>query len=368
MKRGVLALAVAAGLLATAITATAGDVTGRDRVGDVGSAGLTKAERAALDVVSLRAIGEEGLGVVVVATFRGNVEKALGRGHLAQGAVAMILRPKNPALAPAVLATRGTSPDAALRKTRSEQVGAARSGRTIMFFVGGAGYSNVGHVEIRSFGRLPLGSGRAAAAGGPPQLTDAEFKKIANLKAQDELVVLADAGRLTCEQLESVNKGLLFYVAALVGDDFRRGVEPANDRDLQQLQGFQVAIKTRLDDQCGGLPKTVEAQFGWSFFGTSPNEVTGKGVFGELSGRKVIAITIRVPGHDIDAALCPPQLPRLSFLARDQIKCDGGEIPEGTEFSANVRTSPDPEKQMGGELTATLDDGSTVGPFQISGP
>lgn len=367
MLRGVLVVTVIASLLVGAVAATAGDVTGKDRLGDVNSPRLTKAERDALDVVSVRAIGEEGLGMVAVATFRGNIEKALGRGHLKQGLVAMILRPKNGSQNPAALATRGIALDAVLRKTRSEQVGAVRSGRTIMFFVSGAGYSNVARVEIRTFASLPVGSARRTAAG-PPTLSEEEFRKVAKLPNLDQLVVLADSKRLTCEQLERLNKGILFYIHALTEDVLRHGNDPEVDRELARLRGFQAAIKTRLDEQCRDVPKTAEAQFAWSFFGSSKNEVTGKGFFDELSGRKVIAITIRIPGRDIDAALCPPQLPKLTFIARDTIKCDGGELAERVEFTANVRTSPDPGKEMGGELSAILDDGSTIGPFAITGP
>ena len=73
--------------------------------------------------------------------------------------------------------------------------------------------------------------------------------------------------------------------------------------------------------------------------------MTGKGSFDQLSGRKVIAIMIRTPGRDIDAALCPPQLPTLTFLAKDTIKCGGGELPEGAEFTANARTTPNPSPE-----------------------
>jgi len=362
------ALAVAAGLLAGALPAAAGDVTGKDRVGDVSAPQLTQAERDAMDVVAVRATGDTRLGVVVVETFRGHVERALGRGHLAKGLVAMILRPKSAGASPAVLATSGTAVDAVRRKTRSEQVGVVRSGRTIMFFVGGSGYANVGRVEVRTFRRVPTAARRTSASG-PPTLSDAEFKEIATLPNLDKLVELADSKQLTCAQLEHLNAGILFYIQALTKADFREGIEPSADRELIRLQGFQAAIKTRLDDQCRGLPKTPEAEFAWSYFGTSKNEVTGKGHFRDLSGRKVIAIQIRVPDHDIDAALCPPQLPKLSYLARDKIECRAGNaLPGGVEFTANVRTTPNPEKFMGGRLTATLDDGSKIGPFAISGP
>jgi len=320
-----------------------------------------------MDIVSVNAIGEEGLGMMAVVTFRGNIQKALGRGDLKQGLVAMLLPSKNQSHTPAVLATRGTAIDSVFRKTRSEEVGAVRSGRQLSFFIDGDGYSTVANVTIESFANLPVGSVRRTSAG-PPTLSDEEFKEISTLHNLDKLVVLADAKQLTCEQLEKLNKGILFYISALTQDDFRRGREPAGDAELKRLVNFQVAIKTRLDDQCGNTPKTPEGEFAWTFFGGSTNEVTGKGSFGELSGRKVIAITIRTPGRDIDAALCPSQLPTLTFLAKDTIKCGGGELPEGSVFTANVRTDPSPAKGMESELTATLYDGTTIGPFTITGP
>src|SRR5215213_4222604 len=367
MRRAALALAAAVGLLFGTVTATAGDVTGRDKAGDIRSPVLTKAERDALDIVSVRAIGEEGLGVFVIATFRGNVQKALGGGHLKDGLVAMLLRPKKAGLAPAVLATRGTSRRAVLRRTRSTKVGVVRTGRTILFYVAGAGYANVGRVEVRSFASLPVGSSRALAAG-PPTLSQEDFKKIATLTTLDKLILAADSHQLTCQQLESVNSALLPVIGSLIRDDIRRGVDPNSDSDLAPLLAAQVAIKTRLDEQCGGLPKTPEADFAWSFFGSSANEIVGKGFFAELSGRKVLSIRIRTEGRDIDAALCPPELPKLVFNARDQIQCEGGELAERLEISFNVRTSPNPQRAMGGELFATLDDGSMIGPFHISGP
>src|SRR5262245_41264938 len=368
MRRSVVAFAVFAALLVGVVTASAGDGTGMDRIGTSKAPTLTKAERDALDIVSVHVVGEEGLGMMAVVTFRGNIQKALGRGHLKQGLVAMILRPKSAGQNPAALVTRGVTIDAVLRKTRSEQVGAVRNGRTIVFFVGGPGYSNVARVELRTFANVPLASARRTSAG-PPTLSEEEFKNISTLDSLDKLITLADSKQLTCEQLEQLNRGALFYIQALTKADFNENIDPLTDKELAPLRDFQVAIKTRLDDQCKNTPKTPEAEFAWSFFGTSKNEVTGKGFFDELSGRKVVSITIRVPDHDIDAALCPPQLPKLTFVARDTIRCGGeGGLAERIEFTANVRTSPDPEKFMGGQLTAKLNDGTAIGPISISGP
>ena len=72
----------------------AGSVTGSDLAGDVTTQGLTAAERDAIDIVSIKAIGKEGLGVVVTVTFKGNFTGLIGRGHLKDAAAALVLRGK----------------------------------------------------------------------------------------------------------------------------------------------------------------------------------------------------------------------------------------------------------------------------------
>ena len=69
------------GALWLALSGSAADITGSDAAGDVKGKGLTAAERAALDVVSVRWWVRPGLGVFVTATFRGNFEQRVGRGH-----------------------------------------------------------------------------------------------------------------------------------------------------------------------------------------------------------------------------------------------------------------------------------------------
>jgi hypothetical protein len=118
----VLATLVLATSTAAALPATASAVTKRDRGGDAKARGVTAAERRALDVVRVEAIGEAA-GLVVTATFRGNVARRLGRGNLRQAAVGLVLRPRRGARAtataaqarPAVLATTGPTGRARLR-------------------------------------------------------------------------------------------------------------------------------------------------------------------------------------------------------------------------------------------------------------
>src|SRR5262245_36950088 len=99
----------------------AGDVSGRDAAGDVQAAGLTAAEQAAIDVVSVRATGKEGLGVLVTATFRGNFTALVGRGNLKSAAAVLVLKGKDGGSAGIV--SFGAGPKGTvLRRSRSTQV------------------------------------------------------------------------------------------------------------------------------------------------------------------------------------------------------------------------------------------------------
>jgi len=157
-----------------ALSAAGGDVQGTDPAGDLKTPGLTRAERAALDIRSIRVVGEEGLGAFVTVTFAGNIERALGSGHLKQAVAGMVLRPRSTPATPAGLLARGgelvpltlrisktrtvrvqTTTEETYRKTRSTSVGIVRHGRQLFFFVIGGGFSNVASVSVRTFASLP---------------------------------------------------------------------------------------------------------------------------------------------------------------------------------------------------------------------
>jgi hypothetical protein len=128
---------------------------------------LTPAERKALDIVSVRAAGEQPTGLVVTVTFAGNIQQLIGRGHLKDAAVAMILKPKTAGLAAAGLLTSGPGAvGTTYRKTRSQQVGVSRQGRRLVFFIKGPGVSNVGALIVKSFVKRPSVHRRSLAAAG----------------------------------------------------------------------------------------------------------------------------------------------------------------------------------------------------------
>ncbi len=168
--RTLLALVVA-GTLCVGVVAAAsrpdrakGVVSGPDAAGDVTAQGLTAAEAAAIDIVSVRAAGKEGIGVLVTVTFRGNFAALMGRGNLKDAEVAMILRGKAEGSSAGVVTTGPGPLGVVLRHTRATKVGAVRSARSVTFYVIGPGYGDVASVSAEvlvkppSLGfRLPAG-------------------------------------------------------------------------------------------------------------------------------------------------------------------------------------------------------------------
>lgn len=141
---------------------------------------LTPGERKALHIVSVRAFGDEPNGLVVIATFGGNIQRALGHGHLKTAAVAMILQPKAGSLKSAGLVTEGGGVvGQTLRKTRSPDVAVARKGNRIVFLVHGPGESQVGKILVKTVVAAPSGAGvrttQALRQGAPSGLTDEEW-------------------------------------------------------------------------------------------------------------------------------------------------------------------------------------------------
>ncbi len=164
VRRTSLALAVIA---AFACSANAGTVTKPERL-KVMTPGLTAAERRALTLQQISATADPSLGLIVTATFQGNVERYLGQGHLANGRVALVLVPNAPGSATATLADQrgGFTPvrvPIAKRRTRtvdvfgSEQLvhqqtppgaGVVRNGSQLVFYLGPAALSRLAGVEL----------------------------------------------------------------------------------------------------------------------------------------------------------------------------------------------------------------------------
>lgn len=156
MLRAALAATLATGLLLPASALADGQVTGRDRAGDVKAKGLSAKERRALDIVSVTARGDRSAGLMVTVKFRGNFQKAMGRGHLKRGLAALVMRPAAKGKRPTGILTTGAGKvGTTLRRTASDDVGVVREGRSLTFFVTGRALEGIKTIEVKAFARRP---------------------------------------------------------------------------------------------------------------------------------------------------------------------------------------------------------------------
>ena len=178
--------------------ALADTVSGTDR-GGVRSRGLITAERRALDIDKLKAIGSEA-GLLVSVDLKGNTQRRLGRGHLRRALVAVVLVPRSGSGgAPAVLATRGPGPTGeTLRRTRSKDVLVTRDGDKLLFSFLGDVLANVARIEVATFTRAALRRARAAQIPGQGQIFGAGARL-----ADSTAVRVPDPAVAACETLRA---------------------------------------------------------------------------------------------------------------------------------------------------------------------
>ena len=197
--RVVVTLVVAGALALGTVSAGAhpgGLVTGSDPAGDVTAPGLTPAERDAIDIVSITAIGKEGLGVLVTVTFKGNFAGLIGRGNLKNAAALVVLRGASANASSGVVSLGAGPLGTVLRRTRSAQVGAVRQGRQVMFFVAGPGYSSVASVTAEVLVNPPALGYRTTAGvtGEPPRhIPDDVWALVLNQPPSDMSPMIGDA-------------------------------------------------------------------------------------------------------------------------------------------------------------------------------
>lgn len=419
MRRG-LALAVAVALLAVlAPAASAGVSAKRDRGAVPGDLGLSKKERRALDIASVRLFAQDGLGLVAVVVFKGNVERALGRGHLEAGAVAMVLNRKRGRGATAGLVTLGDGE--VLARARSRVLGVVRSGRRLTFFVKGGDVKSLRSVEVRSFAADPRKrTARQAQVGGLAGL--AKFAADDGAAEADEAVIKPDLSKLSCKQLEELLEQLEFDVDELDFeiDDLNaeisfieKQLETARPRRraklLNQLESAMEkrsefrnsraeliklfdATVTEQERRCGpGPPEPLPPPpdpilggfFDWDFVSAfeialkdARFQTTTPGTSQSAVTDPITAVKVVLPPADgtpraITNMLCPAQLPMAQLLTttnpNDTLVCSGGSLPVGTPFNLNVQTSPAPTAAMGGQMFG-YQEGTFKGPFAITGP
>ena len=368
-----------------------------------GDLGLSKKERRALDIASVRLFAHGRAWARRRVVFKGNVERALGRGHLEAGAVAMALNRKRGRGATAGLVTLGDGE--VLARARSRVLGVVRSGRRLTFFVKGGDVKSLRSVEVRSFAADPRKERRASQVGGLAGL--AKFAADDGAAEADEAVIKPDLSKLSCKQLEELLEQLEFDVDELDFeiDDLNaeisfieKQLETARPRRraklLNQLESAMEkrsefrnsraeliklfdATVTEQERRCGpGPPEPLPPPpdpilggfFDWDFVRLR-DRAEGRALSDDDAGhvtergdRPDHRVKVVLPPADgtpraITNMLCPAQLPMAQLLTttnpNDTLVCSGGSLPVGTPFNLIVQTSPAPTARWEARCSGT---------------
>jgi O-glycosyl hydrolase len=172
-RRTWLALAAAAVAAATFASPAAGAIVAQPERLTVKASRLTVGERRAITLESLGATADGSLGLIVTATFRGNVERYLGQRDLAKGLVALVLIPTHPAPRSMELVDEGGgftptrvpiadghtqivdvfNPEHVLHRQTPPGTEVLRNGTRITFFLAPTALSGLASVELKVFAR-----------------------------------------------------------------------------------------------------------------------------------------------------------------------------------------------------------------------
>jgi glucosylceramidase len=208
--------AVAAAL---ATAAAAGVVTQREHA-PLRTPTLNRAEQAAITLNSITTVADPSLGLIVTATFNGEIERYLGRGGLKTGLVALELVRRSARATPAGMADKGGgfsvirvpivmrtgksvtvgartvalfNPEQVLHVHTPPEAGVVRARNQVVFYLGRAGLSQVAMIKLKVFARSPTIAGRHATA--------AIWRAILKSPAAQAASVAVDQTRMTYYEL-----------------------------------------------------------------------------------------------------------------------------------------------------------------------
>jgi hypothetical protein len=206
-----------------------------------------------VDVVSVQAVGQEGVGVLVTVTFKGNFQAEFGRGHLKNVVAGLILTPQAGKGAPAGVVTTGPGPvGKILRHTRSTQVGAVRNGRKLIFFIAGPGYGGVASVTAKVAprgGRFLLR--HTAALSDVPLMPVADWKEFLETSTvMDRAKVSANVEAMTEAQLRSLLDAIGAVLAKL------GALDPSLPQVEDDIAGL-TSLRTKVTDELAKVQKSV---------------------------------------------------------------------------------------------------------------
>jgi glucosylceramidase len=180
------------------------------------------ADRRAVTLTSLNAVGDRSVGLVLTATFRGDIERYLGRGQLRHWSLALGLRSASGARASAGVVDEGggsapalvprlrgngkrttrirpaalnvVTPDRVLRGAKGRELMVLRYGNRVIFYIPAADLVHVADITLDVFATEPGRSG---------SLTEPGWRTLLAASPAGRASLTVPAG-LTCERLDSM--------------------------------------------------------------------------------------------------------------------------------------------------------------------
>jgi len=251
--------ALTAVLAFAAVAVTGAGASARPAPGSGHPASLSRTERGAVTLESLGAVGDGSLGLVLTATFRGDVERYLGQGGLEHGALALELAGASGTPAgvldtgggdrqvrlPAVDghgtgATTIVTPDTVLPTAQARGVTVLRDGAQVIFYVPASELSHVAEIKLEVFATSPIGSG---------PLTPRAWREVLAARPAGHASV-APPPNLTCARLDAIL-------------DSRTDVSPPDlEPELVQEEHEQAALEADLGSLRGATRAALEHDLG----------------------------------------------------------------------------------------------------------
>ena len=366
------------------------DVTKRDRAGEVKLRGLTAKERSALDLTEIRGASNTR-GVIVTATLRGNLDKVLGRGHLKNAAVALILTPRARRESPHVVVVSGAGNRRRVASDlpRSTPYAAVVDGRELTFVALGVDPSNLKSLEVATVPALGSGSRRASAAGAASGLFARLERSFSTdyimLRSLETARIREPLGAKDCRDLFFLRGSLAIFTGSRRGGRIAEAVRvalAAEKADVDEEIRRRPCIPISVDDPFSPPPPApvseavdVTAHTEWVFFQGVPElKVTvtirpraASKVRAAASDNPVDAVKFTVPGgRQVTNSKCPAPLP-TGEVSGSTLTCSGGSLPLGQSYEAFMQTSPQPEHGMGADVSVRQD-GQLTPPAKAPGP
>jgi hypothetical protein len=248
----------------------AGDITKSDKAGDVKkakTAGLTAAQRAALDIASVHVIGDSRLGLLVDVRLRGNYAGLVGKGKLKNAGLALVVRADGRARD--VMFNFGPGKvGETLYDTNATAFGVSRSMRDVTFFLRGSGFASVDSISVSSFGSAPFSLPKYAPGG--DDLTSGEIRQIIRGANLADLETLThgdlDSGGLddlSCLELERLADVLDDEIALVRGFSALFGSNAYVNAYLAGLEHMLDDAEAILDEECGPPVKLAYELWYW---------------------------------------------------------------------------------------------------------